>query len=92
LNNGWDRGQGDGDNRIVNPTAVESTGGGSVAFSGKIQVDVSLPGQDCSFVTLEIVRTHVRIQVAPVVVGGSKIVVATAVVRGIVMVADRSDV
>jgi len=61
-----------------------------MTFSGQVQIDVGLPGQDRSFITLEIVRTHVRMQVAPVVVGGSRVVVVATFVVGMVMMAYRS--
>ena len=64
-----------------------------MTFPRQIEIDVSLPGQDCPFVTPEIVRTHVRMQVAPVIVGGSRIVTdVAAFVGGMVMMADRSDI
>jgi hypothetical protein len=64
-----------------------------VTFPGQIEIDVSLPGQNRPFVTLEIVRTHVRVQVAPVAVGGGSVVgVVAAFVGGVVMMADRSHI
>jgi len=63
---------------------VKGAGGGAVTFSGQVQVDVGLPGQDRSFITLEIVRTHVRMQVAPVVVGSGRVVVVAVVATFIV--------
>ena len=89
MHDGWDSGQ-RGDNRVVDPTVVKGTGGGAVTFPGQIQVDVGLPGQDRSFVTLEIVWTHVRMQVAPVVVGDGRVV--TAFVGDVVMMTDRSHI
>lgn len=50
-----------------------------MTFPGKVKIEVGLPGQDCSFVTLEIIRTHVRMQVAPVVVGDGRVVATTFV-------------
>jgi len=79
------------DNGIVNPIVVKGTRGGAMTFSGKVQIDVGLPGQDCSFVTLEIVRTHVGVQVAPVTVSNGRVVVA-AFVGGIAMMADGSNI
>lgn len=48
-------------------------------------MDVCVPGQDRPLITLKIVRTHMGMQMAPVVV-----VVATTFVGGIVTVADVS--
>ena len=87
MHDGWDRGQ-QGE-RIVDPTVVKGARGGTVTFSGQIQIDVGLPGQDRSFVTLEIVWTHVRIQVTPVAVGCGRVTVVTAFIGG-VMMTDRS--
>ena len=57
-----------------------------MTFSGKVQIDICLPGQNCSFVALEVVRTHVRMQVAPVVVGNGRwIVIDARFVEGIVV-------
>jgi len=64
-----------------------------VTFSGKVKIDVGLPGQDCPLVTLEIVQPHMRMQVAPVDIGGDRVVVVVATfVGGIAMMADGSDV
>ena len=63
-----------------------------MTLPGQIQIDVGFPGQDRSFVTLEVVRTHVRMQVAPVIVGSSRVVVATAFVWGIVITTNRSHI
>jgi len=64
-----------------------------MTFPGQIQINIGLPGQNRSFVTLEIVRTHVRVQVAPVIVGGSKVVaVVAAFIGGVVMMADGSHI
>jgi len=46
-----------------------------VTLSGKVQINVCLPGQDRLFVTLEVVWTHVRMQVAPVVINNGRVVV-----------------
>ena len=73
---------------------VKGIGGGAVTFSGKVEIDVGLPSQDCSLVTLEIVWAHMRMQVAPVVVGGSRVVVAVVAtfVGDVTMMADGSNV
>lgn len=53
-----------------------------MTFSGKVKIDVGLPGQDGSFVTLEIVWAHVRMEVAPVVVHDGWIVVGVSTFVG----------
>jgi len=65
-----------------------------VTFSGKVQIDIGLPGQDRSLVTLEIVWTHVRMQVAPMAVGdgGVIVVVVTTFTKAIAMVADGTNI
>jgi len=65
-----------------------------MTFSGQVKIDVGLPGQDRPLVTLEIVRPHMRMQVAPVAIGddGVVAVVVTTFVGGIAIMADGSDV
>ena len=65
-----------------------------MAFSGEVEIDVGLPGQDCPLVTLEIVRPHVRMQVAPVAITNDRVVavVVATFVGGIAMMPDGSDV
>lgn len=65
-----------------------------MSFSGKVKIDVGLPGQDCPFVTLEIVWPHVRMQVASVTIGYGRVVavVVAAFVGWIAMMANGSDV
>jgi len=88
MDDGWNRG---GCGQRGRGAAIESIGGCTVTFPGKVEIDVCLPGQDCSFVTLEIVRTHVGVQVAPVTVSNGRVVVA-AFVGGIAMMADGSNI
>ena len=85
-----DGGQWGGDSGIDSPGTVKGVGSGTVALPGKIKIDVGLSGQDRPFVTLEIVRSHMRMQVAPVAVGDGR-VVATFIGR-IAMVADGTNV
>ena len=60
------------------------TGSGEVMFPGKVKIGVGPPGQGCPFVTLEVVCTHVRMQLAPVVVDGRTVAaVVTTFVRAI---------
>ena len=67
--------------------------GYAMTFPRQIQIDVGLPSQDCLFVTPESVQTHVRMQVAPVIVGSSRVVTdVVAFVGGMVVMADRSDI
>ena len=61
-----------------------------MTFSGKVEIDVGLPGQDCPFVTLEIVQPHMRMQVAPVAIGDDRVV--ATFVGGIAIMTDGSDV
>jgi hypothetical protein len=90
LNNGRDRGGRSGDGGIIDPTVVKGARSGAVTFSGKVQIDVCLPGQDCSFVTLEVVWAHVRMEVTPVVVGGGRVV--TSFVWGVILITDGPNV
>jgi len=80
LHDGWDRG---GCGQRDGATAIKGIRRGTVAFSGKVEIDVCLPGQDGPFVTLEVVRAHVRMHMAPVVAGDGGVV--TAFVWGIAM-------
>ena len=65
-----------------------------MALPGKIEVEVGLPGQDSSLVTLEIVRTHVRMQVTPVAVDDGRVVavVGTTIVGAIVAMTNGTNV
>lgn len=87
MNNGRDR---SGDGRIIDPTVVKGAGSGAVTLSGKVQIDVCLPGQDCSFVTLEVVWAHVRMEVTPVVIREGWAV--TSFVWGVILITDGSNV
>lgn len=92
MNNWWDRGdsrQRGRDVGIVGPPVIKGARGGAVTFSGQVQIDVCLPGQNSSFVTLEVVWAHVRMQVAPVVVGNGRIARITG---GVVRMADGTHV
>ena len=57
-----------------------------MTFSRKIQIDVCLPGQHSSFITLKVFWTHVRMEVAPVVVGDGRVVIDARFVEGVVVV------
>lgn len=92
MHGGRDRG-GYGDGRIANPATIKSVGGCAVTFPGQVQINISLPGQNRPFVTAEIVRTHVRVQVASGIGGGSRVVaVVAAFIRRVVKMADGSHI
>lgn len=77
---------------IVIPRWVIGVRGGAVTFSGKVQIDVCLPGQNRPFVALKVVWTHVRMQMAPVVVGNSRVVIVAWIVGGVAMMTDGTDI
>lgn len=89
LNNRWNCRQRGGDGGIVSPPVEKGARGGAVTFSGKIEIDVHLPGQNGTFVTLEVVRTHVRMEVTPVVVGNRRV---SGFVGGVVVMTKGADV
>ena len=63
-----------------------------MTFPGEVKIDVGLPGQDRLFVALEIVWTHVRMQVAPVIVNDGGVVVVATFVGDVAMVANGTNV
>ena len=88
MNNGWNRGCRRQDGRIVNPVVVKGACG-AVTLSGKVQIDVCLPGQNCSLVTLEVVWPHVRMKVGPVIVGNGRV---ARFVGGVMMMTEGTHV
>ena len=63
-----------------------------MTFPGEVKIDVGLPGQNCSFIALKVVWTHVGMQVAPVMINDGRVVVVTTFVGDIAMVADGTNV